>query len=131
MKSIGGPGQDSAKLSVNGAYPENLPSPQPESTSILSAKTGHTDQSTSAHNREELSFQFDRHVQEIRRRKTAIKKGTPPDRSEFIEVGLYTQAVSARGWLVTTVFVVTQQPNQHATKFLHINNCAWALACIQ
>ncbi|KAF9576763.1 hypothetical protein BGW38_008110, partial [Lunasporangiospora selenospora] len=35
---------------------------------------------------EELSFQFDRHVQEIRRRRTVAKRAPPPDREEFTRI---------------------------------------------
>ncbi|KAF9365125.1 hypothetical protein BGX34_011325 [Mortierella sp. NVP85] len=101
MKLPGGADQTSENFST-GAYPQRLPSPQPESTQSPTAKTGHIAQSASSdRSRAELSFQFDRHVQEIRRRRTVEKNSTPPDRGDFVreaegkqvlDVWLYAQA---------------------------------------
>ncbi|KAG0252119.1 hypothetical protein BG011_007194 [Mortierella polycephala] len=41
---------------------------------------------TTQRSKEEVSFQFDRHVQEIRRRRTVAKRGPPPDRDDFTRI---------------------------------------------
>ncbi|KAG0300245.1 hypothetical protein BGZ97_003327 [Linnemannia gamsii] len=96
----------SGAASTQGAYPDRPPSPRPPSTGIQATPTmltTHTNQSTSVLSQQEVSFQFDRHVQEIRRRRTTLKKAPPPDRDDFtrveaesgkrvLDVGLYIQA---------------------------------------
>ncbi|KAG0205315.1 hypothetical protein BGX33_007990 [Mortierella sp. NVP41] len=89
-----------------GAYPDRTHTSRPSSTSgqtVPNTLTTHPNQSASALSQQEVSFQFDRHVQEIRRRRTAAKKAPPPDRDDFtrveaesgkrvLDVGLYVQA---------------------------------------
>ncbi|KAG0365919.1 hypothetical protein BC939DRAFT_437025 [Gamsiella multidivaricata] len=75
-----------------GNYPDRLPNPRQQSTgarsisgaSAKSESTVHTIHS--AKNKEEVSFQFDRHVQEIRRRRTVPKSVRPPERDEFTRI---------------------------------------------
>ncbi|KAG0338152.1 hypothetical protein BG004_007340 [Podila humilis] len=75
----------------------SLSSPQPQ-------PAPQTAPSTTARSMEEVSFQFDRHVQEIRRRRTLLKKTPLPDRDDFthieaesgkriLDVRLYIQAL--------------------------------------
>lgn len=94
---------------AQGAFPDRPLTPRPTSTSAQATptlSTAHSNQSTSALSQQEVSFQFDRHVQEIRRRRTVAKRAPPPDRDDFtrveaesgkrvLDVGLYVQAVSA------------------------------------
>ncbi|KAG0325218.1 hypothetical protein BGZ99_000933 [Dissophora globulifera] len=57
------------------------------SASGLTATTAQTAHSgVSVPSKEEVSFQFDRHVQEIRRRRTTPKRGPPPERNDFTKV---------------------------------------------
>ncbi|KAG0199215.1 hypothetical protein BGX28_007464 [Mortierella sp. GBA30] len=59
-----------------------------ESTSGLTAHTAYTAHTAQASGKtkEEVSFQFDRHVQEIRRRRTVQKRAPPPDKGDFTRV---------------------------------------------
>ncbi|KAH7050433.1 hypothetical protein BKA57DRAFT_458709, partial [Linnemannia elongata] len=91
---------------AQGAFPDRPLTPRPTSTSAQATptlSTAHSNQSTSALSQQEVSFQFDRHVQEIRRRRTVAKRAPPPDRDDFtrveaesgkrvLDVGLYVQA---------------------------------------
>jgi hypothetical protein len=100
-----------------GAYPSEQKQPRPhlspvrpESTSGITTRTTTTTQSitspppTSTRSKEEVSFQFDRQVQEIRRRRTVAKRAPRPDRDDFtriesesgkriLDYRLYAQAV--------------------------------------
>ncbi|KAF8939080.1 hypothetical protein BGZ58_010716 [Dissophora ornata] len=91
--------------SPGNALPGQLrPEPIGISSPGLTTTIGRSAQAAqSAKSKEELSFQFDRHVQEIRRRRTTAKKAPPPDRDEFtrvevesgkrvLDVGLFAQA---------------------------------------
>ncbi|KAG0284850.1 hypothetical protein BGZ96_010815 [Linnemannia gamsii] len=100
------PAGNSRGAPTEGSYPDRLLSPRPSSTGVQTAttmQTSHSNQSTSALSQQEISFQFDRHVQEIRRRRTTVKKAPPPDRDDFtrvesesgkrvLDIGLYIQA---------------------------------------
>ncbi|KAF9206841.1 hypothetical protein BGZ59_011472 [Podila verticillata] len=95
----------------NGAYPERPLTPRAPSVSTT-ATSNHTSQvpqavPNSARSKEEVSFEFDRHVQEIRRRRTVLKKAPLPDRDNFthieaesgkrvLDVRMYIQASLAR-----------------------------------
>ncbi|KAG0273910.1 hypothetical protein BGZ95_010282 [Linnemannia exigua] len=100
-------GGSGGATSTQGAYPDRTVSTNlPLSTSGQSTPTmltTHSNQSASALSQKEVSFQFDRHVQEIRRRRTVLKKAPPPDREDFtrveaesgkrvLDVSLYVQA---------------------------------------
>ncbi|KAF9191157.1 hypothetical protein BGZ50_009591 [Haplosporangium sp. Z 11] len=56
---------------------------------------------TTQPSKEEVAFQFDRHVQEIRRRRTVAKKAPPPDRGDFtrIEAESGKQILNVRPYL--------------------------------
>ncbi|KAG0044049.1 hypothetical protein BGZ83_010721 [Gryganskiella cystojenkinii] len=76
-----------------GAFPTGPLSPRPESASGLTTKSAQSHQShqnaASAHSartKEEVSFQFDRQVQEIRRRRTVAKRAPRPDRDDFTRI---------------------------------------------
>ncbi|KFH63467.1 hypothetical protein MVEG_10876 [Podila verticillata NRRL 6337] len=74
----------------NGAYPERPLTPRAPSVSTT-ATSNHTSQvpqavPNSARSKEEVSFEFDRHVQEIRRRRTVLKKAPLPDRDNFTHI---------------------------------------------
>ncbi|KAF9138235.1 hypothetical protein BG015_002451, partial [Linnemannia schmuckeri] len=74
---------------TQGAYPDRTHTPRTTLTSIQATPTlltTHSNQSASALSQQEISFQFDRHVQEIRRRRTVAKKAPPPDRDDFTRV---------------------------------------------
>ncbi|KAG0035118.1 hypothetical protein BGZ81_000672 [Podila clonocystis] len=77
-------------LPTGGAYPERTQTPRTPSVSSTPA-SNHTSQTpqavpNSARSKEEVSFQFDRHVQEIRRRRTVLKKAPLPDRDDFTHI---------------------------------------------
>ncbi|KAF9427539.1 hypothetical protein BGZ94_004710 [Podila epigama] len=99
-----------AMVKANGAYPEATLT---SSSSVLSASppslgSQHVSPQpapNSARSKEEVSFQFDRHVQEIRRRRTAVRKAPLPDRSDYerieadsgkrvLDVRMYVQATT-------------------------------------
>ncbi|KAF9983564.1 hypothetical protein BGZ75_004986 [Mortierella antarctica] len=77
-----------APAAHNGAFPDRYRTERPgsvaESTSGQTSHTAHTQQS--GQTKEEVSFQFDRHVQEIRRRRTVQKRAPPPDRDNFTKI---------------------------------------------
>ncbi|KAF9564851.1 hypothetical protein EC968_004411 [Mortierella alpina] len=77
-----------ASASHSGAFPDHPRTERPESvaesTSGQTSRTAQTQQT--GQTKEEVSFQFDRHVQEIRRRRTVQKRAPPPDRDNFTKI---------------------------------------------
>ncbi|KAF9109280.1 hypothetical protein BGX27_007783 [Mortierella sp. AM989] len=74
----------------SGAYPDRPKSPTAKSitsstSGMTTAHTAHTAAQTGK-TKEEVSFEFDRHVQEIRRRRTVPKKAPPPDREDYTRI---------------------------------------------
>ncbi|KAG0009584.1 hypothetical protein BGZ80_002240 [Entomortierella chlamydospora] len=90
------------------SYPDGSLSPKSKSiapsTSGLTTATAHTAHTAlSGKTEEEVTFEFDRHVQEIRRRRTVARRPPPPDKDDYtriedesgkrvLDVGLYIQA---------------------------------------
>ncbi|KAF9919580.1 hypothetical protein FBU30_010787 [Linnemannia zychae] len=100
------PTRSNAVVPIQGAYPDTSHNSLLQPANVQSAPpllTARSNQSTSIKSQQEVSFQFDRHVQEIRRRRTVQKKSPPPDREDFtrieaesgkrvLDVSLYVQA---------------------------------------
>ncbi|KAF9956482.1 hypothetical protein BGZ72_002761 [Mortierella alpina] len=77
-----------ASVAQNGAFPDRYRTERPGSVAeSTSGQTSHTVQTQqTGQTKEEVSFQFDRHVQEIRRRRTVQKRAPPPDRDNFTRI---------------------------------------------
>ncbi|KAF9958177.1 hypothetical protein BGZ70_009293 [Mortierella alpina] len=77
-----------ASAAHTGAFPDRSRTERPGSVAeSTSGQTSHTAQTQqTAQTKEEVSFQFDRHVQEIRRRRTVQKRAPPPDRDNFTKI---------------------------------------------
>ncbi|GJJ75501.1 hypothetical protein EMPS_07859 [Entomortierella parvispora] len=104
------PASSSGSSVMNGAYPSVQAQPHSGLDSAFATRTAQSHQNAQlARNKEEVSFQFDRQVQEIRRRRTVAKKTPRPDRDNFTriesETGKRVLDVQLYIWAYFTYFV--------------------------